>query len=143
MAKRKLVHQTVLVLEFVRRFPQARLTGSRFFGNSVLYSDWDFYMPMSVAKQQMGVLEAMDFKPLKREATQYNDRLVAEVWTNKNNIHLQLIEDDFVYVKDSAQALLDGLPQPLRHTLLESSGVSRTLIWNWAIELVGPEGEVE
>jgi hypothetical protein len=77
------------IVDFVRDFPDAVLTGSRYFGVARPNSDWDFMLP---ADDEYRL--PLDFVRKKEPKYTEHDPLIAGVYESyQSNIHVQIVLD--------------------------------------------------
>lgn len=101
------------------------LTGSRYFGNATIASDWDFYAQDSIAIREF--LEQNGFRREAKYSSEYVDLNVARVYVSKlASIDVQLQNN--VNLKTAAQLILKNLVAV--HTWNTKSKEDRRLLWN-------------
>jgi len=89
-----------LIVDLVRDVPQLKLTGSRFFGNSTQYSDWDFMLDSDYQDNL-----PLDFLPVPEPLYTECDPWITQVMHSAmRNCHVQIVSD--LILKLDAQEIL-------------------------------------
>jgi hypothetical protein len=133
------------VIQFVRDFPEAQLTGSHFFGNVNSESDVDFFIsengdnPTSVDNRLLDAGFTAELRSFYKG--QKVDTNIAQVYYHPQlNIHVQLVRD--LALKVAAQNFLRDLPTfPLdvKLNFLNAPKSARRAYWQWANEVVSKQ----
>ena len=128
-----------VLTNFVRTFPEAKLTGSYYFGNATSTSDVDFFMAYDSGTLRK--LTNLGFRQIPQDA--YKDTFTKQVWAMQD-IHVQLLDEANVGIKEKAQVFLAHMPAELCQVFLDLSKskskrenyIALSEIWNWAINTV-------
>lgn len=111
------------------------LTGSHFFGNATVNSDYDFFVETTADKEINKFLEKLGFVRL--VGTQYQDTSIVVVYRYEMNngaiVDVQILKKDGLAIKIAAQALIKKKFHPDELPITEEG---RTTMWNFAIRMV-------